>query len=455
MDYNEMYEKSRDLSFKASELTDPKEINELMEEAKTWKARGDAAKFGVSVADIDRKEEEKKAPTKDGLRDHLVKFDYSEDEIKAVMDALAGKKPGSVTGDDKYNRSLGDFLGCVRYGNRKRLTTVYGSKYDPDAFKDATKAFGWMKDLEEGTGASGGYLVPEEQRNQLLEGPGIAQVIRPNGAVTLPMSSRSLTIPALDQTGVPTDDKKLQLEGGVQARWTAEGGAKPEQEPSFNKIELVANKLAGHTQATDELMADSGIALQVVLRRLFGRAITRLEDYYFINGNGVGQPQGILNSGALVASARGTANDVQFVDIANMWARLPAWSMGSATWFVSQRALSEFMQMEDGAGNQVFFPQESGGAKQGVMGSVFGRPLVVTEHLPDLGTQGDVLLADLSYYLIGDRQSTTIQSSIHYDFVNDLTTWRFVHRVDGQPWIDGPIYISAADTVSPFVALAA
>ena len=455
MEWREMYEKARDLSTKASQLSDPDEIDELMEEAQTWKKRGDAAKFRIAVEDIDTVEEEKQPPAgKPELKQLMIEAGYDEDKVKAVIDSLAGKAP-RVDGSDDDTKGLGDFLGCVRYRNRKRLNEVYGSQYDPDAFKGATKAFGWMKDLEEGDGSSGGYLVPEQQLNRLLEGPGIAPIIRPNGAVRIPMSSRSLTMPSLDQSGVPTDDKKLQLEGGVQARWVAEGGAKPEQEPSFNKIELVANKLAGHTQASDELLADSAAPLEAVLRRLFGRAITRIEDYYFINGNGVGQPLGILESDALIASARGTANDVTYDDICDMWARLPAWSMGSATWFVSQRALSEFMQMEDGAGNNVFFPQESGGAKQNVMGSVFGRPLVVTEMLPDIGTQGDVLLADLSYYLIGDRQATTIQSSIHYAFVNDLTTWRFVHRVDGQPWIEDPIYISTSDTVSPFVALAA
>jgi HK97 family phage major capsid protein len=77
----------------------------------------------------------------------------------------------------------------------------------------------------------------------------------------------------------------------------------------------------------------------------------------------------------------------------------------------------------------------------------------MTEKLPALGSTGDVLLADFSYYIVADRQATTIQASEHYAFTSDLTTWRFVHRVDGQPWLDEPIYIDTSNTVSPFVAL--
>ena len=48
-----------------------------------------------------------------------------------------------------------------------------------------------------------------------------------------------------------------------------------------------------------------------------------------------------------------------------------------------------------------------------------------------LGTTGDVLLADFSFYLIGDRQSTTVESTKFEAWQYDKTSWRAVHRVDG------------------------
>ena len=66
-------------------------------------------------------------------------------------------------------------------------------------------------------------------------------------------------------------------------------------------------------------------------------------------------------------------------------------------------------------------------------------------------------LADFRYYLIGDRQATTIESTPYTDqWKYDLTSWRAVHRVDGQPWLSAPLtYQDGTVQVSPFVILGA
>lgn len=51
-----------------------------------------------------------------------------------------------------------------------------------------------------------------------------------------------------------------------------------------------------------------------------------------------------------------------------------------------------------------------------------------------LGTQGDILYADMKYYFIFDRQPITIDASTHLRFDYDETVWRFVLRVAGQCW---------------------
>jgi HK97 family phage major capsid protein len=87
--------------------------------------------------------------------------------------------------------------------------------------------------------------------------------------------------------------------------------------------------------------------------------------------------------------------------------------------------------------------------------TLYGLPIIFSEKLPALGTQGDILLADMSYYYILDRGGLAIDASEHYAFVNDLTTWRFVYRTDGQPSLSDPIYIDTTNQVSPFCVLAA
>jgi HK97 family phage major capsid protein len=92
--------------------------------------------------------------------------------------------------------------------------------------------------------------------------------------------------------------------------------------------------------------------------------------------------------------------------------------------------------------------------RSGMPLQLLGMPVYWTDALPTLGTTGDIILCDPSYYLIGDRQNIEIAYSEHYKFVNDQGTWRVTARMDGQPWIDSSITLEdGSTTVSPFVTL--
>jgi HK97 family phage major capsid protein len=66
-----------------------------------------------------------------------------------------------------------------------------------------------------------------------------------------------------------------------------------------------------------------------------------------------------------------------------------------------------------------------------------------------------VVLADLRHYLIGDRRQVEIAYSEHVAFTSNQGAWRFVARVDGQPWLRAPITLAdASSTLSPFITLA-
>jgi HK97 family phage major capsid protein len=89
--------------------------------------------------------------------------------------------------------------------------------------------------------------------------------------------------------------------------------------------------------------------------------------------------------------------------------------------------------------------------------SLLGRPLVVTEKVSALGTQGDLSFVDFGFYLIGDRQAMSATSSEHYKFNQDVTAFRIIERVDGRPWVQSAITPAngSTNTLSPFVQLQA
>jgi HK97 family phage major capsid protein len=119
---------------------------------------------------------------------------------------------------------------------------------------------------------------------------------------------------------------------------------------------------------------------------------------------------------------------------------------------MSPSVFEKLIQLAD-AGNNVIYLDNARDKPAMVL---FGIPVVVTEKLPALNTAGDVILCDFRHYLVGNRQDVDIAFSEHYRFANNQGAWRFLARVDGQPWLRDKITLAdAATTMTPFVGLAA
>lgn len=347
-------------------------------------------------------------------------------------------------------KSMADFYTAVwmntfRSRRHRALKPFYDGE-EPDTSKVREDGWSESKDLLESVGASGGFLVPEEQRNELLQWTPELTAIRERATI-IPMRRRSVRIPTLDQTG--TTAGQPHWWGGVLAKWTEEAGEKDETQPKFRQINLVAHKLVCYTEASDELLADSAISLEGFLGAAFNGVISWYQNYAFVNGTGAGQPQGIITAGATITVPRAGAGAIALADVINM---VEAFQGVNPVWFASRQALSNLMLLNGPALNPsyVFMPS----ARDAMPHTLFGYPLIFSEMCPALGTAGDLILADWSKYLIGDRQQVTVDSSKHFQFQNDLTAWRAVSRVDGQPWLSAPLtYQDGATEISPFVIL--
>ena len=84
-----------------------------------------------------------------------------------------------------------------------------------------------------------------------------------------------------------------------------------------------------------------------------------------------------------------------------------------------------------------------------------GRPVIEVEQAPALGSFGDIVLADLSQYILVDGGFRAMLSA-DVRFLNDEAVFRFTMRVDGKPaWASPVASWNGSATRSPFVALAA
>ena len=86
--------------------------------------------------------------------------------------------------------------------------------------------------------------------------------------------------------------------------------------------------------------------------------------------------------------------------------------------------------------------------------TLHGIPVESSEALPALGTAKDVVLADWSFYVVGNRNlSIRISGNEPAAFRKNQSVARFVWRGDGQPWVRNKIPLSDGTQTSPFVYL--
>jgi HK97 family phage major capsid protein len=346
-------------------------------------------------------------------------------------------------GEGDKNHNFADWLLAVRRNDAKYLNEKYGS-FQVEGAEQKTA-------MTTSSGTAGGYTVPTEFLPQLLEAAIEASVAR-SRATIVPMTSRSIQVPYLDVTVVGSSGQTNML-GGLVGQWTEEASLLNETEPSFRQLELIAHELSGYSLMSNTLLQDNAVGLEAILTQLFGKAIAWFEDYAFLNGNGVGKPLGALAAPAAISVTRsGGANTFVLADAGAMLGKvLPGWSPKTLCWIIHPSVLPQLCTMVSAAAGVGWLQRLD---VQQMPMELLGIPIAISEKMSALGTAKDVGLVDWQHYLIGDRQQVEIAYSEHFKFTNNQATWRFVARVDGQPWLRSAVTLqNQSSTVSPYVYL--
>lgn len=298
---------------------------------------------------------------------------------------------------------------------------------------------------------AGGFLVPENLRAELLSVALETSIVR-SRATTIPMDSLRVPIPTVDETSHTTS-----VFGGLTFYWAEEGASLTESQADFGRIVLEAKKLTGYAEIPNELMADAP-AFNGFLSQKFPQGLAYFEDVAFMTGTGVGEPEGFLSAPCAVQVTKQSgqaAATIVWENIVGMYARMLPTSLGSAVWIASIDTFPELatMALSVGTGGSAIWLNNG---QSGPPMTILGRPVIFTEKPAALGGVGDITFVDLSYYLIGDRQTMTAESSPHFKFQQDKTALRVIERVDGKNWLRTAITPhNGGPTLSPVVQIAA
>lgn len=317
-------------------------------------------------------------------------------------------------------------------------------------------AFAKQTGLHEGLGATGGFLVDTDRGGSLMQRVyAVGELLRRVDMVGISPNSNGMTFYGVNETSRADGHRR----GGIRAYWAAEAGAKTPSHPAFRQLELRLHKVVALVYATDELLQDANALESWIMQNLPEELRFVVEDA-IIRGTGVGMPQGILASGALVTQAAEPAQAADTVvsqNIMNMWSRLWAPSRRNAVWLINQTIEPQLYQLNLGVGTGgVALYQPPGGLSQAPYSTIMNRPVIASEYADTVGDLGDIMLLDFSEYQMIEKGGIQSASSIHVAFTTDETCYRFVYRVDGISKWNAPLTpFQSTITQSPFIALAA
>ena len=452
-----------------------------MDEIKKLKARlvelSDIAKGIQARADAERRD--LKAAEQTELDSVMEEFDLVEADIKrrerinAQAERLAEPQPRKVPaqplnaapdGDAApkglpntvlrtvRDRSRWGFNNMGEFAQSVRTAVVSPSNMDQRLIQNAAAStYG-----SEGVGADGGFAVPPEWRSEIMK------MVDAEGSLLGMCDQQTVTGNTIT---FPIDETTAhQTTGGILAYWDTEAAAMTQSKPALKELTLKLNRLTALVPVTDELLEDSSAMSSYITGKAGEKLAFKVNDA-IVNGTGVGQPLGIMNAPCRVSVAKITsqvAATIHGKNIAAMVARLPAGSFGRSVWLANQDTLPQIMALgfnvtdgtttNAGAGAVWMTPgQLQGGSPYG---NILGRPVIITEACAALGTVGDLILADMSKYLAVVKGALKSDVSIHLWFDQGISAFRFVLRMNGQPWLSAAIARkNGSNTLSHFITL--
>lgn len=271
------------------------------------------------------------------------------------------------------------------------------------------------------SGADGGYLVPDEFANMIIEDIRDINIMRQLAAPPIPCTSDTLHLPGL--TSRP------------YAQWRSEKAVKSTTTASFTENVFTPYSLAAIVGLSNELVADAqlgvGVSIVNLIANYMTTALNEKEEAAFWGGNGTTQPKGVFGNTGRTFSAVAGATDQQKADaLIQGYQMTPQGYRNKAVWIANMGTLFEIGRLKDTQGRYLL-TDLAGSPTQ----LIKGRPVYESNYLPG----GVAILADLDFYQIVDREGISVKVSDEATvagssaFEKNLTYIRCEKRVDAKP----------------------
>jgi len=177
-------------------------------------------------------------------------------------------------------------------------------------------------------------------------------------------------------------------------------------------------------------------------------------DDAIVRGDGAGKPLGILNAPCRIDQAKETSQTADTINFENVDKMVDQVLGDKAVWFAHRTCMRQLRNMDfPGDSSPVWLPKGAWGQQEQTL---FGYPLVKSEHCNVVGDLGDLMLLNLDEYLLIEKQGISASESSHIYFLTGEKAFRWELRANGLPMRNSAVTdANGSGTTSPFVALAA
>ena len=270
--------------------------------------------------------------------------------------------------------------------------------------------------LEVGTDSEGGYLVPDEYENQLIQALEEANILR-NLCHVITTSYGDRKIPVVASHG--------------SAVWMDEEAAFSESDEAFTQVTLSAYKLGTMLKVSDELLNDSYFNLDSYIAAEFARRIGAAEEESFLTGDGSSKPTGLLNAtgGASLGVTAASATAITIDEVLDLYHSLKSSYRKNATFLVNDDTIKKIRKLKDGQGQYLWQPSIAAGTPD----KILNRPVVTSQYMPTAASsEKTILFGDFKYYWVADRQGRTFKRLNELYAANGQVGFLASQRLDGK-----------------------
>lgn len=262
------------------------------------------------------------------------------------------------------------------------------------------------KALSVGSGADGGYLVPEETEREI--GRRLAQV------------SPLRAIAGHRQVSGNVYRKPFLITGAATG-WVGETAARPQtNSPTLAELAFPTMELYAMPAATQTLLDDSAVNIDEWIAAEVDAAFAEQEGTAFVSGDGTNKPKGFLaydkvaetswewaKLGFVQTGLDGAFPATDPADpLLDLVYALKAGYRQNGTFVMNRRTQAEIRKLKDEGGQYLWQPPASAGAPATLM----GFPLVEAEDMPDIAEDSyAVAFGDFRRgYLVVDRMGVRV-----------------------------------------------